>query len=162
MGFESLVQRVMGAEVVVRLKMPRLAAGQVLCERLHVRMPDGIPPKSFTLMYGMDLMSSGQVVPVSSSSSALAPFSPTSDCSLSCCSWSCEALQGPPSRWPKVGASSMVSSIQRRTVCTRMGWGMSLVTGGEGRYVRCENGGSCRRLRWCQCCDHLSGRSVVV
>lgn len=145
MLFQSLVQRVMGAEVVVRLKMLRLAPGQVLCERLHVRMSDGIPPESFTLMHGVGLMSSGQVIAVSLSSSALAPFSPTSDCSLLCCSWSCEGLQGPPSPWPKVGASSVVSSIQRRTVCTRMGH-MSLVTWGEGRYVRCVIGGSCRRL----------------
>jgi len=100
---------------------------------LRVRMSDGIPLESFTLMHGVGLKSSGQAIPASASSSALAPFSPTPDCSLSCCSWSCEGLRGPPSPWPKVGGSSVVSSIQRRTVCTRMGKGICHLSLGEGR-----------------------------
>jgi hypothetical protein len=103
----------------------------MLDSRVQVHTSDGRPLESFTWIHGVCLRSRGQFVPVSSSS-ALAPFSPTPDCSLPYCAWSCEDTQGPPSPWPKVGRSSVKSSIQRRTLCTRMGWGMSLVTGGRG------------------------------
>lgn len=42
-----------------------------------------------------------------------------------------------------------VQAPEARSLCDVRGWGMSLVTGaggGEGRYLRCESGGSCRRL----------------
>jgi len=129
MSFESPMVRVVEAAVVAWMKSPRLAVARMLNSRLRTRVSDGIPLEYFTLMNGVGLPWSGQVILVSSSS-ALAPFSPTPDCSLHVVHGLARNFEVLRVRGRR-SARPVLCPVSRGALFVR-GWGMSLSLGGRG------------------------------